>query len=267
MRRQCTILRLCRPMKAPRASGSSVLLTASRFVMNGTIISDIFSPFVVLFTYTDIFPPFSDQGQEFPTASRTAPQRREATKSSHSVDYGPAMMEHKRELEAKDLIFDIRAGMTDSQIMEKYRLSFKGLQSALRKLLNVQAISPEELYERLPLYEVMTVDDMRQLVRAPLEFDLPIYEMNNPSSEGRVRNVTEQGVGVAGIEVRVGDTKTLTIEASEIAAFDAIAFNAQCRWVKKKVSGEYVAGFEITRITKENLDRLRQLIQGIGLDD
>lgn len=176
-------------------------------------------------------------------------------------------MEQKRELEAKNLIFDLRAGMTDSQLMEKYRLSFRGLRSAFRKLLNVQAISPEELYERLPMYEVMTVDDMRQLVRAPLEFDLPIYELDNPVSEGRVRNVTEQGVGVAGIEARVGETKTLVIEASEIAAFDAITFNAQCRWVKKKVSGEYSAGFEITRITKDNLDRLRQLVQGIGFDD
>lgn len=176
-------------------------------------------------------------------------------------------MEQKRELEAKDLIFDIRAGMTDSQIMEKYRLSFRGLQSALRKLLNVQAIGPEELYERLPLYEVMTADDMRQLVRAPLEYELPVYELDNPSSEGRVGNVTEQGVGVTGIETRVGETKTLVIEAGEIAAFDAITFNAQCRWVKKKATAEYVAGFEITRITKDNLERLRQLLQGIGQDD
>jgi hypothetical protein len=194
-------------------------------------------------------------------------ERRKSQNAVWSEKPGLTMIEQKRELEAKDLIFDIRAGMTDSQIMEKYRLSFRGLQSALKKLLNVQAISPEELYERLPLYEVMTVDDMRQLVRAPLEYDLPVYEPENPSAEGRVRNITEQGVGIAGIEARVGATKTLVIEASEIAAFDAITFNAQCRWVKKKVSGEYVAGFEITRITKDNLERLRQLIQGIGTDD
>jgi len=48
-------------------------------------------------------------------------------------------MDFKREIEAKELIFDIRAGMTDSQLMEKYRLTYKGLKSALQKLLNVQA--------------------------------------------------------------------------------------------------------------------------------
>lgn len=169
-------------------------------------------------------------------------------------------MDFKREIEAKDLIFDIRAGMTDSQLMEKYRLTYKGLKSALQKLLNVQAISPEELYERFPLYEVITADDMRRLVRSPLPYPVPVFESSHPEPKGQVRNITEQGIGVKGIECRVGETKHFVVDATEFATVELVSFYAQCRWVKKKTSGEYVAGFEITRISKESFHDLKKMI-------
>lgn len=170
-------------------------------------------------------------------------------------------MDFKREIEAKDVIFDIRAGMTDSQLMEKYRLTYKGLKSALLKLLNVQAISPEELYEKFPLYEVMTADDMRQLVKPPLPYPVPVYESHRKDDKGQVRNISEQGIGIKGIESRVGETKHLVVDATEFAAVDLVSCYAQCRWVRRKNSGEYVAGFEITRISKECFNSLKKMIQ------
>ena len=170
-------------------------------------------------------------------------------------------MDFKREIEAKDLIFDIRSGMTDSQLMEKYRLTYRGLKSALQKLVNVQAIDPEELNEKFPLYEVITADDMRRLVRAPLPFPLPVYESHRPDDKGQVRNISEQGIGIKGIESRVSETKHLVVDATEFASVELVSFYAQCRWVKRKNSGEYVAGFEITRISKEGFDELKKTIQ------
>jgi hypothetical protein len=41
----------------------------------------------------------------------------------------------KRQLSAKELLQDIRAGMDDTALMEKYRLSEQGLHSAFRKLM------------------------------------------------------------------------------------------------------------------------------------
>ncbi len=176
-------------------------------------------------------------------------------------------MDEKRKLEAKDLIYDIRAGMTDTQMMEKYKLTPKGLQSALKKLINVQAISPEDLYERFPLYEQLTANDMRNIVRSPLAYPIPIYEAENPESRGEVRNVTEHGVGVKGIAAKVGETKTFVMEAGAFMAVAPIAFNGQCRWVRKKSSGAYIAGFEITMISEASLQNLRKVIQELDQDE
>ncbi|MEW6349541.1 MAG: hypothetical protein AB1646_10805 [Thermodesulfobacteriota bacterium] len=176
-------------------------------------------------------------------------------------------MGEKRRLDAKDLIYDIRAGMTDTQMMEKYKLTPRGLLSALRKLINVQAVSPEELFERFPLYEQLTANDMRKIVRSPLSCPIPIYEAEHPQSRGEVRNVTERGVGVKGIAAKVGETKTFVLDAGAFVAVAPITFSGQCRWVRKKSSGDYVGGFEITMISDTCLQHLRKVIQELDQDE
>ncbi len=176
-------------------------------------------------------------------------------------------MEEKRTLDAKDLIYDIRAGMTDTQMMEKYKLTARGLQSALRKLINVQAISPEELYERFPLYEELTADDLRKIVGSPSAYPIPIYEADRPESRGEVRNVTERGVGIKGIPAKVGETKTFVMDAGAFVAVAPVTFNGQCRWIRKKSSGDYVGGFEITMISETSLQHLRKVLRELDQDE
>jgi rubrerythrin len=52
---------------------------------------------------------------------------------------------------------DIRAGISDAELMQKYRLSAKGLQALFDHLITVSAINPSELRMRDPLGEE-TVD-------------------------------------------------------------------------------------------------------------
>ena len=54
----------------------------------------------------------------------------------------------KREINAKDFMSDVKAGMDDAGLMEKYRLTTKGLDSAFRKLLTVGLISRFEIAAR-----------------------------------------------------------------------------------------------------------------------
>jgi hypothetical protein len=51
----------------------------------------------------------------------------------------------KREIYAKEILNDIRSGMDYSNLMEKYKLTLKGLDSAFRKLLSAGLISEKEL--------------------------------------------------------------------------------------------------------------------------
>lgn len=58
----------------------------------------------------------------------------------------------KRKISADVAIKDIRSGMSDAELMGKYRLSAKGLQSLFKKLLAVGLIKVEELDQRMPTF-------------------------------------------------------------------------------------------------------------------
>lgn len=54
----------------------------------------------------------------------------------------------KKEINAKDFMSDVEAGLDDASLMRKYKLSPKGLDSTFRKLLTVGLISRLELAAR-----------------------------------------------------------------------------------------------------------------------
>jgi len=63
----------------------------------------------------------------------------------------------KRRITAKEILKDIRAGASDSELMKKYALSAQGIQSVLTKLLNSKLVTQTELDDRVPVSE-RTVD-------------------------------------------------------------------------------------------------------------
>jgi uncharacterized protein (DUF433 family) len=63
----------------------------------------------------------------------------------------------KPKIKASDAANDIRAGMTDSEMMEKYGLSAKGLHSLFLKLLEVRAVTQSELNRRRANYHDTTI--------------------------------------------------------------------------------------------------------------
>lgn len=63
----------------------------------------------------------------------------------------------KRRITARELLADIRKGLSDPTLMEKYKLSAQGLQSVFQKLLKAGVITQAELDSRTPLGE-RTVD-------------------------------------------------------------------------------------------------------------
>jgi hypothetical protein len=69
----------------------------------------------------------------------------------------------KRVIKAKDVVNDIREGLTDSQLMGKYGLSVKGLQGVFTKLVQAKIILPEDLFGRAPVLaeDSVTVEYIR----------------------------------------------------------------------------------------------------------
>ena len=56
----------------------------------------------------------------------------------------------KRAIKAKEAVADIRSGMDDAALMEKYHLSAEGLQSLFDKLVTGGFIDLSEIARRLP---------------------------------------------------------------------------------------------------------------------
>jgi len=63
----------------------------------------------------------------------------------------------KPKIKAGDAVRYIRSGMTDSQLMEKFGLSAKGVHSLILKLLEVKVITQEEIDQRKAGYHDTTV--------------------------------------------------------------------------------------------------------------
>ena len=79
----------------------------------------------------------------------------------------------KRQISAKAFLKDFREGMGEAQLMEKYKISTRGLQKIFHKLVEAGAISKAEFAPRLSAYEDTVTLDVRNVRLSPeatLEF-------------------------------------------------------------------------------------------------
>jgi hypothetical protein len=172
-------------------------------------------------------------------------------------------MSQKRQIVVRDFVNDVRFGMSDVQLMERHRLSAKGLNRAFEKLLEKGILSDAEVNEReQPYFDTVFFRNMRVLARHHLVVPLPIYEAGQyPNICGMVRDITENGIGVTGMRAAVDEIKSLCIHPDTFLQIEPISFRAQCRWTESETEGHFMAGFEIVEISQKNQQRLSALIQ------
>jgi PilZ domain len=168
----------------------------------------------------------------------------------------------KKAINAKEILADIKAGMKNRALMEKYRLSEKGLQSVFKKLMTLKAISHSDLYARSKSH-TERIDHIRKRKspRAKLTIRVPIYELES-GQKGILRDISEDGLRVAGIEARVGQSKTFQIPVDMYVESDPLLVLTECKWVEIRHGGKeyFVAGFEITDVTDSDSEILQNFI-------
>ncbi len=177
-----------------------------------------------------------------------------------NVDLGarPPIGPSQKTIRVKEIVADVRLGMTDSEIMKKYELSSKSLEKAFKKLLESSAISPFEFTQWETLFcKTSDLSHIRLFSRDGLDFYIPIFDTANPKVKGRVVNFSETGVSISGIEAKEGQIKTLVIPIKA----GPVMFQGTCRWIRVPTSGEEcVGGFEIGKILRGSWKKLSQLI-------
>lgn len=159
------------------------------------------------------------------------------------------------------IVEDIKSGLTKKQLMQKYHLSPRGLRWVSMTLISSGTVAWQNIYDNLcTTYEELVPDTPRRTKRFPIPFDCPVYVANNPELAGKVRDISENGVGIVGIRTRMGDTNTLVIQGDEFGEFASFAFDSVCRWITKDPGGVFVAGFEICHISVGNLKEFQLLM-------
>lgn len=166
------------------------------------------------------------------------------------------------EVSARQLMADIRSGMSRRELMHRYGLTSAGLRRLLNVLTDINTITWDELVGELYFLEdPLTQSDGRYASRYQVKFDVPIYDANLPEIHGRILDVAETGLGVEGIRAKLDETKTLVILGDPFGEVVPIEFQAICRWATKQKGGEFQAGFQVTAISAEDFQELQRFIR------
>ncbi len=172
-------------------------------------------------------------------------------------------MGSRRRISARQVVEDIRSGTAVMELLQKYKLTSNELRRLLDKLLHSQLLDQRELDSWSTLnHEITVIRGVRQDARIKLDVPLKVQDCGHPYKQGIVRDLSQKGIGVLGIKVRVGETRTLVVRLNGIADCKSVRFEAKCRWViQTEAEGqECIAGFEITGIEDAALNELRKVL-------
>ncbi len=109
---------------------------------------------------------------------------------------------------------------------------------------------------------VEDTDERRRTPRNFLFVPVPVYDAADPAAEGRLNDVSEHGLQVAGMRSNRGEIKTLIVSTEGLANINSFQLVVECRWAQSESSeGECVAGYQIVSIADPDLEELKKLIQ------
>jgi uncharacterized protein (DUF433 family) len=173
----------------------------------------------------------------------------------------------KVRIKIKEIVKDIRAGMTDSDLMRKYSLTPTSLQNILIKLLDLRAITRDMLVTSTAVEEpCLVAERVRQMQRYYLDFEIPVYDPANPEIQGRVRDISESGLGIIGLATASDQLRHFVVLGDAFGVVAPFEVDARCRWYKPEdAEGTHVSGFQITSISEEDLEELKKLIRLVTL--
>jgi len=167
-----------------------------------------------------------------------------------------------RQRRVESMVDDIKTGLSLSGFAKKYQLSVRATFDTLKQLVDDGIMTKGEL---AALFErdsaALMGDRFRAGERNYPTLMVSVLDRGNNGNLYVVRDISERGLRVDGIKANVGDTRNLAIVGDALGQVVPFEFEAECRWVGHVDSGgETCAGFRITRISDEDLVRLRKFI-------
>jgi hypothetical protein len=168
---------------------------------------------------------------------------------------------------AEKILPDIEDGLGDIPIMEKHGITPSEYLSVLDELKGIAA-AQERRDRRVRQAQIQ----MRETPRCYMFQDIVVYDADREEVRGTVNDITVQGLQVSGIASEPETRRNFILSSKglgyEPSLTTSVRFEAECRWVKTEDAyGDYVAGYEITRITSADRDKLNRMIQELAFCD
>jgi hypothetical protein len=172
----------------------------------------------------------------------------------------------KYTIKANEIVSDIRSGMTNRELMDKYRVSEDSLRNLLRKLVVMRAIQTSEVQALLASSpQELIFHDRRKEQRYDVFVELPIYDMDNLLDDGQVLDISGKGLRVAGLSTYVGNKKDFLIQPDHFVNVLPFVFEAECVWVSQIKGEPGIAGLKITHISRRSLEELEKIIRALTI--
>jgi hypothetical protein len=170
------------------------------------------------------------------------------------------------------IVSDVFEGLTDLQLMVKYKISWSAdLRKVFKRLVTLGVIEEEEFYKRFPTEkkeivldvdilpeDILTHNDAREVARNKLFGNVEICDITSgPCSQGiQIKDISEFGLMVAPIKVSKNEARHFLIKPAHLDDVGTIELFTECRW-----TDGIRAGFKITSASPSNMKELRKFIR------
>jgi hypothetical protein len=174
-----------------------------------------------------------------------------------------------RKIKAKKIVSDIRARVSDFELMSKYGLSLEELEEVLRKLVEAGTIREDEIKERGPFFDNPdNRSKTRRFPRTYLRVPLDIEDISNSANRGLITDISTAGFRTRGLDALIGEEKLFLVSLKEVRKRE-IRLLARCLWVKHDVDTKVYqeAGFKIVHISESDLAEIKRVAGLLSLGD
>ena len=104
--------------------------------------------------------------------------------------------------------------------------------------------------------------ERREISRRVPSLQIVVFDKDKGGSMGIIKDITEKGLALRGVEADIGERKTLLVLGDDLGLIDPFELEAECRWVGSEVfEGQSVAGFQVIRISGADLQKLQELLE------
>ena len=125
-------------------------------------------------------------------------------------------------ISAAEFVQDLRSGITACELMDKYSMVARELDGVLDQLKKTLG-DPAEIYGRTAKKQAHEkTNRIRFLRRHRMALSVLIYDAQDPTIRGEVRDVSEKGIGVRKMDTKVDETKNLVVLANEYFSIDPV---------------------------------------------